>query len=141
MKLRLKGNSIRVRLDRRDLTDLVEAGRVEDSLRFGPGVEFSYVIEAGPAPAGEPSASYAPGRLTLTIAPEDARDWSASDRVGFDRLQAVEGGSIRVVLVKDFACLDRSAGHESDDAHAFPNPSTACSPNAEAPPRSGSKSQ
>jgi hypothetical protein len=68
--------------------------------------------------------------LTLTIAPEDVREWSTSDRVGFDHVQAVERGTIRVALEKDFTCLDRAAGREAEDAHAFPNPSTACGPAA-----------
>jgi len=140
MKLRIKGDSIRIRLDRRDMAGLVQEGRVEDVLRFGPGARFSYAVEAAPAPPGKPLASYAEGRLIVRIDPEDVRAWSASDRVGFDHVQAVEGGSIRVVVEKDFACLDRAAGHESDDAHAFPTPSAACGPAAEPHARTESKS-
>ena len=47
MKLRLKGNSIRVRLDRRDIERLIDKGRVDDAVRFGPGLAFSYAVEAG----------------------------------------------------------------------------------------------
>ena len=126
MKLRIKGDSIRVRLDRRDLDRLVEDGRVEDALHFGPGVAFSYVVEAGPAPGGRPQASYGGDRITIRIDPADASAWRASDRVGFDHRQPIEGGEVRVLLEKDFACLDRPAGDEEDDAHAFPNPSKSC---------------
>ncbi len=47
MKLRIKGNSVRVRLDRRDLANLLATGRVEDSVTFGPdtGQRFSYAVE------------------------------------------------------------------------------------------------
>lgn len=131
MKLRLKGNSIRIRLDRRDLAGLIERGGIEDALRFGPGAEFCYAVEAASAPRGKPTASYAEGRLIVTIDPEDVRAWAATDRIGFDHEQAVGAGTVRVVLEKDFACLDRAAGGEVDDAHAFPNPSAACGPTAE----------
>jgi hypothetical protein len=30
---------------------------------------------------------------------------------------------VRVLLAKDFACLNRPAGEESDDAWTFPEPS------------------
>jgi cytochrome bd-type quinol oxidase subunit 1 len=40
MKLRLKGNSIRVRLDRWDILGLIDRGRIDDAVRFGPGVAF-----------------------------------------------------------------------------------------------------
>ena len=37
MKLRLRGNSIRVRLDRRDIERLIDEGRVDDAVRFEIG--------------------------------------------------------------------------------------------------------
>ena len=126
MKLRLKGNSLRVRLNRRDIERLIDEGRVDDALRFGPGLAFSYAVEMGPAPRERPRASYAAGRLLIRIDPEDAEDWLAGDRVGFDHLQEVEGGVVRVLLEKDFACIDRPAGEEADDDYAFPNPSVTC---------------
>ena len=95
-------------------------------MSFGPAVGFSYAVEAGDAPAGRPTAAYAPDRLTIRIARADAADWAASDRVVFSHEQPVEGGVVRVLLEKDFACLDRPAGEESDDAFAFPNPNTSC---------------
>jgi hypothetical protein len=126
MKLRLKGNSIRVRLDRRDIERMIDKGRVEDAVRFGPGLAFSYAVEMGPAPRERPRASYADGRLLIRIDPDDAEEWLASDRVGFDHQQPVDGGVVRVLLEKDFACIDRPAREEADDAHAFPNPSAVC---------------
>ena len=108
MKLRLKGNSIRVRLDRRDIEGLVDQGRIDDALRFGPGQVFSYAVEVGVAPRDRPKASY------------------ADERVGFDHQQVVDGGVVRVLLEKDFACIDRPLGEEADDAYAFPNPAAVC---------------
>jgi hypothetical protein len=124
MKLRLKGNSVRVRLDRRDIEGLIDRGRVDDSVRFGPGLAFSYAVEMGPAARERPKASYTDGRLTVRIDPEDAEEWLAGDRVGFDHEQVVDGGVVRVLLEKDFACIDRPAGEEADDA--FPNPALSC---------------
>ena len=46
MKLRLKGNSIRVRLDRHDIELLFDEGHVDDAVRFGPGLAFSYAVQA-----------------------------------------------------------------------------------------------
>jgi hypothetical protein len=126
MKLRLKGNSIRVRLDRRDIERLIDEGRVDDGVRFGPGLAFSYAVEAGPTPRGRPTAYYTVGCLTIRIDPDDAVEWLAGDRVGFDHEQPVDGGVLRVLLEKDFACIDRPTGEEADDVYAFPNPSADC---------------
>ncbi len=126
MKLRLKGNSIRIRLDRRDIECLVDVGRVDDAVRFGPSLAFSYAVETGPATRERPKASYTAGCLTIRIDPEDAEEWLAGDRVGFDHEQVVDGSVVRVLLEKDFACIDRPAGESADDAYAFPNPAFSC---------------
>ncbi len=126
MKLRIKGSSVRVRLDRRDLEGLIARGRIEDAVQFGPGLGFRYAVEVGPAPRERPRACYAAGRLLIRIDPEDAVGWLEGDRVGFDHEQAVDGSVVRVILEKDFACIDGPSGREADDVYAFPNPSAAC---------------
>src|SRR5580693_676681 len=126
MKLRLKGNSIRVRLDRRDIERLFDEGHIDDAVQFGPGLAFSYVVRAAPAPRERPRVSYTDGRLTIQIDPVDVEERLSGDRVGFDHLQDVEGGVVRVLVEKDFACIDRPLGEEADDAYAFPNPSSVC---------------
>ena|SRR5262245_63507888 len=132
MKLRIRRNSVRVRMDRRDLAELIEQGRIGrgsarviDVLRFGPGSAhtFTYAVMIGAAPPGCPRADYASGLLVLTIDPVAAQLWAEGDRVGFDEEQAVDGGTVRVILEKDFACLDRPAEDAEEDAWAFPNPS------------------
>ncbi len=47
--------------------------------------------------------------------------------MGFDHEQVVEGGTIRVILEKDFACLDRPAGTtKRKTSWRSLNPSEAC---------------
>ena len=125
VKLRIQSNSIRVRLDRKDLRELIERGRVVDVLRFGPGSHhtFTYAVVVRAASPGRPRAHYHAGLLVVTIDPSDAAAWFEGDRVGFDHEHAVAGGTIRVILEKDFDCLDRQAGGEAEDALAFPSPS------------------
>jgi hypothetical protein len=126
MKLRIKGNSVRLRLDRKDLGELLEAGRVEDALRLGKKQGFTYSIVVGATGRGRPSVDYAADNLVVTIDRDDVVAWHGSDLVGFDHQQPVEGGVVRVIVEKDFACIDRPAGEEPDDAWAFPNPSPSC---------------
>ena len=128
MKLRIRSNSIRVRLDRKDLAELIEHGRVLDVVRFGPGSNhtFTYAVLVGIAPTAHPRADFSAGLLVVTIDRSDAEVWSGGNQVGFDHEQAVEGGIVRVILEKDFACLDRPAGDAAEDAWAFPNPSEVC---------------
>jgi len=128
MKLRLKGNAVRVRVDRRDLEQLLSQGRVMDEIRFGdgPGRQFAYVLEIGGAPDALPTVDFLDGRFVIQIGSATADDWSRNDTVGFDTTRDVGGNTIRLILEKDFACLDRPAGQEADDQFAFPNPSSHC---------------
>ena len=126
MKLRLKGNSIRVRLDRRDIERLIDKGRVDDAVCSGRDWRSRTRWRRVWAPRGRPTAHYTDGCLTIRIDPDDADEWLAGDRVGFDYQQPVHGGVVRVLLDKDFACIDRPAGEEADDAYTFPNPSAVC---------------
>jgi len=127
MKLRLRGNSVRVRMDQQDLASLLISGRALDMVHFGPGPDrtFTYEVKVGRAPRNRPQVEYIGGHLVITIDRQCAEEWSSSDRVGFDHRQvAGDGSGIRVIVEKDFACLDRPAGEESDDAWAFPNPTS-----------------
>jgi Family of unknown function (DUF7009) len=128
MKLRIRSNSVRVRLDRKDLAKLLERGRVIDVRRFGPGSDhtFTYAVVVSAAPHDHPHAHYSTGFLVVTIDRGDAESWSAGSQVGFDHEQTVESGTVRVILEKDFACLDRPEGDSAEDAWAFPNPSPVC---------------
>jgi hypothetical protein len=126
MKLRIRGNSVRVRLDRKDLAELLDRGRTIDVVRFGPGPDRSltYAVEIGTAPRNRPHADYLAGQLFITIDRGDAVAWCNGDQTGFEHEQRIEDGVVRVPLEKDFACLDRRAGDVAEDAWAFPNPSS-----------------
>jgi hypothetical protein len=126
MKLRIRGNSIRLRMDRRDISELLGRGHTGDEIRFGAGEDqaLSYSVRLGPAPHNRPQVEFATGRLLVTIDPVDAETWRRTDDVGFDHEQLVDRNTVlRVLVEKDFACIDRPAGEELDDAFAFPNPS------------------
>ncbi len=45
MKLRIRGNSVRLRLTRGEVEDFDREGRVEDAAQFGPGARLAYALE------------------------------------------------------------------------------------------------
>ncbi len=123
MKLRIQGNSIRLRLSRPDVARLDHDGRVEETIAFGmhAGDALAYAVEASPAATGV-AARLAPGRITVVLPQALAREWAATDRVGIAAEQPGVGpdgaGVLRILVEKDFACLDR----RDEDADAFANP-------------------
>ncbi|HSG65808.1 MAG TPA: hypothetical protein VLD39_12440, partial [Gammaproteobacteria bacterium] len=52
MKLRIRGNSIRLRLSPDDLATLVRSGAVEDSVSFPGGQRLRYRLESARADEG-----------------------------------------------------------------------------------------
>lgn len=123
MKLRLRGNSLRLRLTQGEVNDLVRCGSVEEKTAFGPEALLSYAIALGDAPSV--SASFEAGAIRVTVPRAEARAWATSDRVGIEADQATFGGaSLRVLIEKDFACLKARTGEDERDA--FPNPNTTC---------------
>lgn len=128
MKLRLRGASVRVRLDQRDLSTLMESGRVEDGIRFGefPDQTFSYAVELQDHGPVEPRLEYTSGHFVLLLDRNVAKSWNASSQVGFETQQDFGETTVRIILEKDFACLDRPASQAEDDQFAFPNPASSC---------------
>ena len=121
MKLRIRGDSIRLRLTQGEVAALAEGGIVEESTGFGEA-RFSYAITFGGASL---AAKLAGPRIEVSLPADVGRAWAAGDTVGIEGVQpAGEGRTLRILVEKDFACLT-TRPHE-DDADAFPNPNTTC---------------
>jgi len=118
MKLRIKGNSLRLRLTRSEVQRLVEHGSVEETTAFADAVRFSYAVRLD-ASVHAVSAEYAAGRITVTVPEQEARQWAASELVGVYGEVATADGVLTCAVEKDFSCIDRD---DPADADAFPNP-------------------
>lgn len=113
MKLRLQGNSLRLRLGRSEVELLRDGGTVEESVSFKSLARLVYRVRS--RPQAEPlQAEFADGIVTVDISAERALAWASGDEVG---VYASDGG-LRIAVEKDFRCLTR--GQEEPDA--FPHP-------------------
>ncbi|MFH1278903.1 MAG: hypothetical protein ABIK65_11075 [Candidatus Eisenbacteria bacterium] len=105
MKIRIYGNSIRLRLDGAELTELVEKGRVRRLIRFGPGDQatLAYSVETGDrgAPA---DADFRAGEIRLFVRAEEARRLEAGGEVSVEGERRIAGEAVlRVRIERDFA--------------------------------------
>jgi len=118
MKLRLHGNSIRLRLRQGEVRRLVERGLVEERTEL-PGSGFVYALRV--VDAAEISATVGPNRIEVTVPRGVAGRWGSSDEVGIEGSQPAPGGkALRILVEKDFECIDAPPGESQDDA--YPNP-------------------
>ncbi len=133
MKLRIRGNSLRLRLLRGEVELFGATGRVMETIQFGPSpaAQLSYVLEAD-SEAKEISANFIDNKVTVSIPDSMARNWVDSDEVSLKSEQTIENGKqngtsenvLKLLIEKDFVCLDRK--NDPDNADAFPHPTGKC---------------
>lgn len=118
MKLRLHDNTIRIRMNRTEVAQFAQAGRVEDVVDFGNGSLLSYAIEMSSTEA--PRARLLDSLIRIELPEADAGEWARTDRIGISGEQMLEAGKRLSILVeKDFQCLH---GEHEAESEAFPNP-------------------
>ncbi|MEO6802755.1 MAG: hypothetical protein ABI197_05870 [Granulicella sp.] len=121
MKLRIKGNSLRLRVTRSELKCLIAGEDVEEIISFGPAPEASlpYTLVSRSQDTSV-NVHYLPQKVTVTHSPEQLRMWSDETQVGvYINLHFGVAGSLEMAVEKDFAFLDRS---DKDNADTFANP-------------------
>lgn len=117
MKLRIRADSLRLRLTRSEIDLLCQRGRVSQTIHFGPGSALEYAVEL--SDGERPLARFADATITLALPRALARAWADGDDVGIEASQALAEGELALLIEKDFNCL---IPRGEQDADAFPNP-------------------
>ena len=121
MKLRIKGNSLRLRVSRSELARFLAGERVAETIRFAaaPEAQLTYGLERG-THAGAASVRYREQEVTVSLSEEQAQSWSQDSEVGvYTLVDIAPEGLLELIVEKDFACLDRS---DADNQDTFANP-------------------
>lgn len=119
MKLRILGNSIRLRLSQSDLGALLDGGAVEDRVVFPAGHVLIYRLESSSGEFAE--ADYDNDRVLIRFPVTEIQRWSQPDEVTLQALLPLDDGQLELLVEKDFRCLSPRDGE--DDLDLFPNPS------------------
>lgn len=138
MKLRIRGNSLRLRLLRGEVQQFGETGRVTETIQFGasPAAQLSYILEAD-SEARQITTHFADNQITVKIPNNLAQNWVESEQVSLMSEQPVENEKqngtekngapenvLKILIEKDFVCLDRK--NDPDNIDAFPHPTGKC---------------
>lgn len=115
MKLRLQGNSVRLRLTRSEVERLRETGLVEESVDFGAGEVLAYRLQSS-LEQGPLGAAFGQGIMTVSVSKEAAQAWAGSDEVGL----YAQSGALTISVEKDFRCLTRRLDEQERDAYPHP---------------------
>jgi hypothetical protein len=115
MKLRIRGNSIRLRLNQKDIAKIRSDKLCEETVEFPSGNIFSYqllVLNEVKAP----EVDFVDNTIKVKIGENEAQTWIETDQIGIYG----EHGKIKISIEKDFRCL--TARDEEEDKDAFPHP-------------------
>ena len=123
MKIRIRGQSVRLRLGRSEVAALGRGEAVEEIVHLGPAARFGCALR--PQAGGDGiTHTYVDGLLSFQVPASRASQWANTDEVGFSQeLPLGDGRTLRLLVEKDFVCLDNGTEPQDD---AFPNPSAAC---------------
>jgi hypothetical protein len=120
MKLRIQGNTLRLRLTQSEVDTFRKDGRIEERIRFAPGVRLAYAVEALPS-AKHLTVHYQINEITVRVPEATMHQWADTDQVSMEGDHSIEGDEVLSLLIeKDFQCLHH--GEEAKDPDAFPNP-------------------
>jgi hypothetical protein len=115
MKLRIQGNSLRLRLTRKEVAQLHDSGSFESSIEFAPGRTLAYGLQ-GSTHATSVTATF-DGRAILVAVPAPLlTEGEESDQAS---IEGPPQAGVQVLIERDFQCLHKP---DHGDPDAYPNP-------------------
>jgi hypothetical protein len=122
MKLRIKGNSLRIRLTKTEVGTLAVLGYLEEQTLFA-GNKLVYALQCMDS-GNELSATFDTVKITMYVPGELIKDWPQNNVIGFNTDMPVsENDTLHLLLEKDFVCLDEIKEDQSDH---YENPNKTC---------------
>ncbi len=122
MKLRIRGDTLRLRLKRGEVDRIAAGSSIVEKTHFPESV---LTIRLDVSESDDISASFDNGSLLVILPKSKVLDWAGTDKVSlYAEQKLARTGSLSVLIEKDFSCLE--PGHHrgcEDDEDTFPHPS------------------
>lgn len=113
MKLRIKGNSLRLRLTKSEVENFDKSGVLEEKIEFDNSV-FRYSLKITPN-ENNLSVFFNINEITFLIPSNFVKEWTETDRVGYENeIESSNGEKVYLLLEKDFKCHDDNKEDQSD---------------------------
>lgn len=122
MKLRLRGDSLRLRLTQTEVQTLLDQGAWQDATTLGAAAGLQLIYRVERSTEGGPAVAYAAGPegtvVTVRIPSTEAATWASTSQVG---IYFNEPWGLKVAIEKDFRCLDPDRDEDESDNFSNPN--------------------
>ena len=120
MKLRIRDNSIRLRLMRGEVETLRDTGLVSASTPFPGGRTFRYCVESSPASVSI-AAFFSDNEISVRLPETTVLAWANSEQVSISGEQVLaDGDQLKILVEKDFVCLTNR--EDEDESDMYPHP-------------------
>ena len=115
MKLRIKGNTIRIRLSEAEVNLIAEGIPVIEETQF-PSSALTYKVQLSASEA----ADFNDNVVQINLTQDEIDRWAMTDEVTISKEMAIPNDNILSILVeKDFKCL---TVRPEDESELYPNP-------------------
>jgi len=122
MKIRIRDNSLRIRLSRSEVELFNQEGYLQAQTDFGSN-RFYYAVNR--TDDESMSAEFIDKRITLFVPQHLLQNWATTNLVGLEYNFPLDNGShLYLLLEKDFKCIDAVATEDQSDY--FENPAKSC---------------
>jgi len=112
MKLRVGSNSVRLRLTQTEVAKLQDQGECSESVLFPGGACLGYSLQASDCAAVE--AKFEQSTVKIAVPRQEIKKWSSTSAVGIYATVDAAGVALKVLIEKDFRCLDNTQEDQSD---------------------------
>lgn len=118
MKLRIKDQTVRLRLSQSEVTELRNQGTLQCHTDFPGSRRLTYGISL--APDDNWDAGFDEQGIQIKVPATLLYTWADTDQVTIQNSHAFEGSAVDLLIEKDFKCL--TARPSEDEGDLFPNP-------------------
>ena len=119
MKLRIKDNSIRLRLTQTEVEQIGNGDQIHNNLNFPGGERVSYLLVGSAVENTE--IDYKDNRISISVPTEILTIWANSNEVSLlYELSLDHDNVLKLLIEKDFACL--TPREDEDESDLFPHP-------------------
>ena len=119
MKLRIKDNSIRLRLTQTEVERIGNGDQIHNNLNFPGGERVSYLLVGSAVENTE--IEYKDNRISISVPTEILTIWANSNEVSLlYELSLDHDNVLKLLIEKDFACLTPREDEDESDLFSHP---------------------
>lgn len=117
MKLRIRENTLRIRLTKSELERIGADNYIESSIQFPNGTRLTYGLQH--EDITDTRIEYRNNEIQIAISNLDLQTLLEEANVGIQSIHTTDTGTLDLLIEKDFTCLHPRG---VEDADTFPNP-------------------